>query len=83
MAKPLAQHLCDGLSQQLGLTRYGVFYDSLALTRIPQAMAVLVETGFMTHPQEFERLQTPAFQQAFAQTLANLTAAFIAGSINA
>jgi N-acetylmuramoyl-L-alanine amidase len=77
MAKPLAQRLCDGLSQQLKLTRYGVFYDSLALTRIPQAMAVLVETGFMTHPQEFERLQTPAFRHAFALTLADQVAAFI------
>jgi N-acetylmuramoyl-L-alanine amidase len=77
MAKPLAQHLCDGLTNTLSVPNYGVFYDSLALTRIPDAMAVLIETGFMTHPQEYERLQSPAFQQRFAQALADQLVAFI------
>jgi N-acetylmuramoyl-L-alanine amidase len=78
MAKPLAQALLDGLSRTVPNTpAFGLFYDSLALTRIPQAMAVLIEVGFMTHPTEYERLQTPAFQQQFATALATQVKAFI------
>ena len=66
-SKPLAQALLDGLTDNRGsrftVPNYGLFYDSLYMTRIHQALAVLVEIGFFTNPQEFERLIDPAFQQ--------------------
>jgi len=40
------------------------------MTRIHQATAVLVEIGFFTNPDEFERLINSDFQQEVAQKLA-------------
>lgn len=75
-AKPLADTLFQGLSASGGspeaLPGYGVFYDSLYMTRIRQATAVLVELGFLTNPVEFERLIQPAFQQWQAHQIARL-----------
>jgi N-acetylmuramoyl-L-alanine amidase len=74
-AKSLAQALLGGLTDNRGsrfeVPNYGLFYDSLYMTRIHQATAVLVEIGFFTNPQEFERLIDPAFQQEAAQRLAS------------
>jgi N-acetylmuramoyl-L-alanine amidase len=74
-AKPLADTLLRGLSTQEGgpeaLPGYGVFYDSLYMTRIRQAAAVLVELGFLTNPAEFERLIQPGFQQWQARRIAH------------
>lgn len=74
-AKPLAERLLAGLTDNRGsrytVPNYGLFYDSLYMTRIHQATAVLVEIGFFTNPTEFERLIDPAFQQEAAQRLAS------------
>jgi|GEM_PF-2428384 len=74
-AQPLAQALLSGLTDNRGsryeVPNYGLFYDSLYMTRIHQAVAVLVEIGFFTNPTEFERLIDPQFQQEAAQRLAS------------
>jgi N-acetylmuramoyl-L-alanine amidase len=74
-SKPLAGALLTGLSDNRGsrfeVPNYGLFYDSLYMTRIHQAMAVLVEIGFFTNPVEFERLIDAAFQKEAAQRLAS------------
>lgn len=74
-SKPLAEALLAGLTDNRGshfnLPNYGLFYDSLYMTRIHQALAVLVEIGFFTYPQEFERLIDPAFQREAVQRLAS------------
>jgi N-acetylmuramoyl-L-alanine amidase len=62
------------------LPGYGVFYDSLYMTRIRQATAVLVELGFLTNPDEFERLMQPDFQRAQARQLAKLLKSYVATS---
>lgn len=54
------------------LPGYGVFYDSLYMTRIRQATAVLVELGFLTNPEEFEQLIQPDFQRWQASQIARL-----------
>lgn len=72
-ARKFAQELLDGLTTSGGafeIPNYGLLYDSLAMTRIHQASAVLVEIGFFTHPQEYERLIDPAFQAEVARRLA-------------
>lgn len=74
-SKPLADALLTGLTDNRGsrfeVPNYGLFYDSLYMTRIHQALAVLVEIGFFTNPHEFERLIDPAFQKAAVQRLAS------------
>jgi N-acetylmuramoyl-L-alanine amidase len=73
-SKPLADALLTGLTvvepSVQSLPSYGVFYDSLYMTRIHQATAVLVELGFFTHPEDFEQLIQPEFQQTEARRLA-------------
>lgn len=74
-AKPLADALAQGLTSPDNnlpnpLPSYGVFYDSLYMTRIHQATAVLAELGFFTHPDDFEHVIQPAFQQAEATRIA-------------
>lgn len=74
-SKPLAEALLKGLTEPLAGTEtipnYGLFYDSLYMTRIHQALAVLIEVGFFTNPDEFERLIRPEFQQQVVRRLAN------------
>jgi len=74
-AKKLAQDLLSGLTDNRGsrfeVPNYGLFYDSLYMTRIHQATAVLVEIGFFTNPWEFERLIDPEFQKTAVQRLAS------------
>lgn len=73
-SKSLAEALLKSLTHNEGsrfeVPNYGLFYDSLYMTRIHQATAVLVELGFFTCPEEFERLIHPAFQQEAARRLA-------------
>jgi N-acetylmuramoyl-L-alanine amidase len=77
-AKSLADDILQGLTQPSSqsapllepLPALGVFYDSLYMTRLHQAMAVLVEFGFFTSPGDFEKLIDPAFQLQEAQKLA-------------
>lgn len=76
-AQPLAAHLQNSLPKALDVPNYGLFYESFYMTRIHQAMAVLVEIGFFTCPTEFERLINPAFQQRFADTVATSLQTFL------
>jgi len=66
----LALFLEGYLSRELGRQRYGVFWNNLALTRPTVAPAVLLELGFMIHPEEFEWIVNPQAQQQLARTLA-------------
>ncbi|MFN3360572.1 MAG: N-acetylmuramoyl-L-alanine amidase [Pseudanabaenaceae cyanobacterium] len=65
----LAQFLHDYLTSKLNRQSYGVFWGNLALTRPAIAPAVLLELGFMTHPQEFGWITDPQAQQKLAETL--------------
>jgi N-acetylmuramoyl-L-alanine amidase len=73
-SKPLAAALLTGLTDNRGsrfeVPNYGLFYDSLYMTRIHQTLAVLVEIGFFTNPAEFERLIDPEFQREAVRRLA-------------
>jgi N-acetylmuramoyl-L-alanine amidase len=84
-SKPLAEALLAGLTDNRGsrfeVPNYGLFYDSLYMTRIHQTLAVLVEIGFFTYPQEFERLIDPAFQREAARRLASAVRAYCLAQI--
>ncbi|MCS6959142.1 MAG: N-acetylmuramoyl-L-alanine amidase [Pseudanabaenaceae cyanobacterium SKYGB_i_bin29] len=66
----LAQFLHDYLTGKLNRQSYGVFWGNLALTRPTIAPSVLLELGFMTHPQEFAWITDPQAQQQLADVLA-------------
>lgn len=70
-AHDLAQFLHDSLVKQLGRSPYGVYWNNLALTRPTIAPSILVELGFMTHPDEFEWITNPQSQNQLAIALAD------------
>ncbi len=76
-SQKLAMALQRTLSRSLSIHDYGMFYDSLAMTRIHGALSVLVEFGFFTNPNEFERLIEPSFQKKAVETLASEMDRFI------
>jgi N-acetylmuramoyl-L-alanine amidase len=82
-SKPLAETLLKGLTEPItgyqSIPGYGLFYDSLYMTRIYQSLAVLVEVGFFTNPDEFERLIQPEFQKQVAHRLASALRRFCSG----
>jgi N-acetylmuramoyl-L-alanine amidase len=69
-SQPLAQFLHDYLVSKLDRKSYGVFWNNLALARPTVAPAILLELGFMTHPQEFEWITDAIAQKQLAKTLA-------------
>ncbi|APB33850.1 cell wall hydrolase/autolysin [Gloeomargarita lithophora Alchichica-D10] len=67
----LAVFLQHYLTQKAQRPSYGIFWNNLALTRPTVCPAVLLELGFMIHPQEFEWIIDPQAQIKLAQTLAD------------
>lgn len=66
----LAVFLHHYLTKNAQRPSYGIFWNNLALTRPTVCPAVLLELGFMIHPQEFEWIVNPTAQIQLAQTLA-------------
>lgn len=69
-SQDLARFLHDYLTRHAQRPSYGVFWGNLALTRPTVCPAVLLELGFMIHPEEFEWIVNPSAQQRLAQVLA-------------
>ena len=66
----LAQCVIDSLTQALGLTSRLPNPGNNFVTRVPSCPAVLVECGFLSHPEEERRLQEEAYQKAIAVAIA-------------
>ncbi len=66
----LAAFLHDYLVHTLNRPSYGVFWNNLALTRPTIAPSVMLELGFMIHPDEFEWIIDPVAQQELATAIA-------------
>lgn len=69
-AHGLAIFLHNYLVQTLQRPSYGVYWNSLALTRPTTAPAVLLELGFMINPDEFEWIINSQEQEKLADTIA-------------
>ncbi|NJK58991.1 MAG: N-acetylmuramoyl-L-alanine amidase [Oscillatoriales cyanobacterium SM2_1_8] len=69
----LAQVLHDRLTRELNRPSYGVFWGNLALARPTVAPSVLLELGFMIHPEEFEWIVSPVAQHQLARAIARIT----------
>jgi N-acetylmuramoyl-L-alanine amidase len=81
-AHDLSQFLYEYLVTNLNRSRYGVFWNNLALTRPTAAPSVLLELGFMINPTEFEWVSDPEAQRQLAETLANgITAWFLTQTV--
>ncbi|MBX9671178.1 MAG: N-acetylmuramoyl-L-alanine amidase [Candidatus Obscuribacterales bacterium] len=65
----LARVLKDSLIADVGFPDIGSRYQNLALTRPSNMLAVLVEVGFMIHPDEYAQLLRPEVQEKIAQSL--------------
>ncbi|MDR9403865.1 MAG: N-acetylmuramoyl-L-alanine amidase [Halothece sp. Uz-M2-17] len=70
-AHDLAVFLHNYLVNELDRDSYGVFWNTLALTRPHTTLAVLLELGFMINPTEFEWVRNPQAQEKLAATIAD------------
>lgn len=73
----LARALHTGLTTRLERPSYGVFWDNLAMTRPTVCPSVLLEIGFLTHPEEFEWVTDPAAQTRLATAIADSLEAWL------
>jgi len=69
-AQDFAVFLHNHLVRTLNRSSYGVYWNNLALTRPTAAPSVLLEMGFMIHPDEFEWIVNPAEQKRLAREIA-------------
>lgn len=68
-AQPLARTLQQALAEGTGFADYGMLYDSLHMCRIGAMPALLVELGFLTHPEDAERCLDAEHQARVVQAL--------------
>jgi N-acetylmuramoyl-L-alanine amidase len=66
----LAVIIHDYLVKKLGRKSQGLYWNNLALNRPEIAPSVVLELGFMTHPQEFEWIVNSQEQKKLATVLA-------------
>jgi len=67
-AKALAERIYRHLSQ-IGLSGYGAKTASFVVTRQSDFISVLVEVGFLTHPQDEMFLLDAAFRETIADAI--------------
>lgn len=77
-AVPLAAAIQEQLILQNGLDDRGIFpRPNLAVLRLTNMPAVLVELGFVSHPTEAKLLMLPEFRQNAAQGIADGLAVYL------
>ena len=69
-AHDLSVFLHNYLVEELNRPSYGIFWNTLALTRPHTTLAVLLELGFMINPDEFEWIIDPQAQAELTAKLA-------------
>ncbi|MDD3150084.1 MAG: N-acetylmuramoyl-L-alanine amidase [Candidatus Gastranaerophilales bacterium] len=65
-SEKLAQIMQKNLLEDLNLKNNGIHKMSFVLTRPTEPISLLIEVGFMIHPDEYTLLLTTAFQQKTA-----------------
>ncbi|MCP4583744.1 MAG: N-acetylmuramoyl-L-alanine amidase [candidate division Zixibacteria bacterium] len=68
-ARPLAEAIHKRLLKATGLPDHGLYYGNLALARVPECPAVLVECAFMMIPEQEAKLKTDKFQRKCAKAI--------------
>ncbi len=75
----LATAVIDSLTEALGLSPRLPNPGNNFVTRVPACPAVLVECGFLSHPEEERLLQDEAYQRQLAEAVARGVLAFLEG----
>jgi N-acetylmuramoyl-L-alanine amidase len=78
-SEPLARAIQTELLPRTGLADHGVWYQNLAVARMTEMPAVLVESAFMMIPGQEARLRTPAYRQGIAEGVAAGIERFVEG----
>ncbi len=68
-SRPLAEAIHKHLLKKTGLPDHGLYYGNLALTRVTDCPAVLVECAFMMIPEQEAMLKTDKFQRKCAKAI--------------
>jgi len=68
-ARPLAEAIHKRMLKATGLPDHGLYYGNLALTRITDCPAVLIECAFMMIPEQEAKLKTDRFQRKCAKAI--------------
>ncbi len=73
----LANKILRMLLQKLKLPNFGLFYDNLAVCRITNMPAVLLEPAFLMHPEEEMLILSPRFRALTAEAIVAGMEAFV------
>ncbi len=68
-ALPLAKLVHAQLLDKLKLDDFGLFWDNLYMTRIPECISILIEPAFMTVPDQEAMLLTYSFREKIAEAV--------------
>ena len=68
-ARPLAEAIHKHLLEKTGLPDHGLYHGNLALCRVTDCPAVLVECAFMMIPEQEAMLKTDKFQRKCAKAI--------------
>ncbi|MDX1624363.1 MAG: N-acetylmuramoyl-L-alanine amidase [Gemmatimonadota bacterium] len=69
-SEPLAEAVQTELLPRTGLADHGVWHQNLAVLRMSEMPAVLVESAFMMIPEQEALLRTPEYRRAIAEGVA-------------
>jgi len=69
-SKRFAQTVHNSLKNNIDRKSMGVKYQSLAVCRVTEAPAILLELGFISNPYEFENLSNPEIIEKEAKAIA-------------
>ncbi len=75
-ALPLAKLVHEELIDKLKLDDFGLFWDNLYMTRMPECISILVEPAFMTVPDQEALLLTYSFREKIAEAIFNAVKEF-------
>jgi N-acetylmuramoyl-L-alanine amidase len=70
-SRALAEKIHQRMVAATKLPDHGLYYGNLALTRIENFPAVLIECAFMMIPEQEAKLKTPEFRQTVAKAIAD------------
>jgi N-acetylmuramoyl-L-alanine amidase len=79
-SEPLARAIQAELLPRTGLPDHGVWYQNLAVTRMTEMPAVLVEAAFMMIPGQEARLRTPGYRREIAEGVADGIERYLEGN---
>jgi N-acetylmuramoyl-L-alanine amidase len=79
-SEPLARAIQAELLPRTGLPDHGIWYQNLAVTRMTEMPAVLVEAAFMMIPGQEARLRNPGYRREIAEGVADGIERYLEGN---